>query len=67
MCLTELGAWQTVNYAEPPPPPPNWQDALMDISEDHGVDHVVAVGGSGTLQRSIAEPRMTNTIGVIST
>jgi NADPH:quinone reductase-like Zn-dependent oxidoreductase len=63
MCLTELGAWQTVNYAEPP----DWQDAFMDISEDHGVDHVVAVGGSGTLQRSIAETRMTNTIGVIGT
>jgi hypothetical protein len=39
----------------------------MGISEDHGVDHVVAVGGSGTLQRSIEETRMTNTIRVIGT
>ena len=61
--LMELGAWQTINYAETP----EWQDTVMDISEGRGVDHVVEVGGPGTLERSITATRIAGTIGVIGT
>lgn len=61
--LQELGAWQTVNYAEIP----EWQDAVMDITDGRGVDHVVEVGGPGTLERSIAATRIAGSIGVIGT
>jgi NADPH:quinone reductase-like Zn-dependent oxidoreductase len=61
--LTELGAWQTINYADTP----EWQDAVMDISEGRGVDHVVEVGGPGTMERSITATRIAGTIGVIGT
>ena len=61
--LTELGAWQTINYADTP----EWQDAVMDISEGRGVDHVVEVGGPGTMERSINATRIAGTIGVIGT
>ena len=59
--LTELGAWQTINYADTP----EWQDADMDISEGRGVDHVVEVGGPGTMERSITSTRIAGTIGGI--
>ena len=61
--LTELGAWQTINYADTP----EWQDTVMDISEGRGVDHVVEVGGPGTMERSITSTRIAGTIGVIGT
>jgi len=61
--LTELGAWQTINYADTP----EWQDAVLDISEGRGVDHVVEVGGLGTMERSITSTRIAGTIGVIDT
>jgi len=59
----ELGAWQTINYAETP----EWQDTVMDISEGRGVYHVVEVGGPGTMERSITATRIVGTIGVIGT
>ena len=44
-----LGADETVNYADLP----NWDDAVMDLTDGNGVDQVVEVGGPGTLQKSI--------------
>ncbi len=61
--LTELSAWQTITYADTP----EWQDAVMDISEGRGVDHVVEVGGPGTMERSITATRIAGTTGVIAT
>ncbi|WP_339104376.1 NAD(P)-dependent alcohol dehydrogenase [Haloterrigena salinisoli] len=43
----ELGATWTLNYEETP----EWGEAVQEAVG--GVDHVVEVGGSGTLQRSI--------------
>ena len=61
--LTELSAWQTITYADTP----EWQDTVMDISEGRGVDHVVEVGGPGTMERSITATRIAGTTGVIAT
>ncbi|MEE6211299.1 NAD(P)-dependent alcohol dehydrogenase [Salarchaeum sp. III] len=44
----ELGADDTINYEETP----EWGDEVMERTG--GVDHVVEVGGPGTLQQSLA-------------
>jgi NADPH:quinone reductase-like Zn-dependent oxidoreductase len=54
-----LGADHLVNYKTTP----DWGRAAREISGGRGVDHVVEVGGAGTLERSI---RATRPSGVIS-
>ncbi|MGR8919131.1 MAG: zinc-dependent alcohol dehydrogenase family protein [Gammaproteobacteria bacterium] len=56
-----LGAWQTVNYREKP----EWQDEVLALTDGRGVDHVVEVGGPGTLQKSIAATRVAGSLGLI--
>jgi NADPH:quinone reductase-like Zn-dependent oxidoreductase len=56
-----LGAWRTVNYRATP----DWNRAVLDITEGLGVDHVVEVGGAGTLERSIAACRIGGHIALI--
>jgi NADPH:quinone reductase-like Zn-dependent oxidoreductase len=55
-----LGAWQTVNYRERPA----WDEAVLEIT-GNGVDHVVEVGGAGTLARSIASARVAGHVALI--
>jgi NADPH:quinone reductase-like Zn-dependent oxidoreductase len=57
----ELGAWQTINYRATP----DWDKAALDVTGDRGVDHVVEVGGAGTLERSMQAARVAGTIGLI--
>lgn len=45
----QLGAWATVNYKAKP----DWDAEVWRISEKRGVDHVVEVGGPGTLGKSM--------------
>lgn len=45
----ELGAVATVNYATTP----DWDKEVWRITEKRGVDHVMEVGGPGTLARSM--------------
>jgi NADPH:quinone reductase-like Zn-dependent oxidoreductase len=45
----ELGAWATVNYRETP----DWDKVVWRLTEKRGVDHVVEVGGPGTLGKSM--------------
>ena len=45
-----LGAHHGVNYANRP----DWDRAVLELTDGRGVDHVVEVGGGGTLERSIA-------------
>jgi NADPH:quinone reductase-like Zn-dependent oxidoreductase len=47
--LRELGADDVVNYRETP----DWQVAVRELTGGKGVDHIVEVGGTGTLERSI--------------
>jgi NADPH:quinone reductase-like Zn-dependent oxidoreductase len=44
-----LGAWATVNYKTTP----EWDAEVWRVTEKRGVDHVVEVGGPGTLGKSM--------------
>jgi NADPH:quinone reductase-like Zn-dependent oxidoreductase len=57
----ELGAWHTLNYRATP----EWDRAVLDLTDGVGVDHVVEVGGAGTLERSIAACRIAGHIALI--
>ncbi len=56
-----LGADHTLNYREQP----NWGRALRDWTGGIGVDHVVEVGGPGTLAQSIEAVRVGGHISLI--
>lgn len=56
-----LGAWQTLNYRTTP----EWAQAVLDLTDGLGVDHVVEVGGAGTLERSIAACRVGGHVALI--
>jgi len=56
-----LGAWRTVNYRSEP----EWQQRVLDVTDGRGVDHVLEVGGAGTLQRSLAALRVGGSIGFV--
>lgn len=57
----ELGAEFTVNYAAQP----EWGQAVRDWTQGRGVDHVIEVGGPGTLNQSIDAVRIGGTIALI--
>jgi NADPH:quinone reductase-like Zn-dependent oxidoreductase len=56
-----LGADELINYVEVP----EWQKRVLDLTSGVGVDHVLEVGGLGTLQRSIRATRVSGTISLI--
>ena len=56
-----LGAWQTINYKTTP----DWDKRALDLTDKNGVDHIVEVGGAGTLARSMRAVRVAGTISVI--
>jgi len=61
----ELGADETVNYRETP----DWDKEVLRLTGGAGVDHVVEVGGAGTLPKSVAAVRVGGhvcLIGVLS-
>lgn len=47
--LSKLGSDHTINYREHE----DWDRAVLEVTGDRGVDHVVEVGGTGTLARSV--------------
>jgi NADPH:quinone reductase-like Zn-dependent oxidoreductase len=57
----ELGAWRTINYAEDE----GWGAAARALTDGVGVDHVVEVGGAGTLGQSLAAARVGGQVSVI--
>lgn len=57
----DLGADFLVNYREQP----DWGRAVWDWTGGHGVDHVVEVGGPGTLGQSITAVRLGGHISMI--
>lgn len=59
--VRELGAWQTINYRTTP----DWQDAVREVTGGAGADHIVEVGGPGTLQKSITAARIGGRIALI--
>jgi NADPH:quinone reductase-like Zn-dependent oxidoreductase len=57
----QLGADETINYRATP----NWDDEVLRLTANRGVDHVVEVGGSGTLPRSLRSARPSGHIYII--
>src|SRR5262249_8201267 len=47
--LRALGADAVINYRETP----QWHQAVLEATDGRGVDHVVEVGGAGTLEQSL--------------
>ncbi|HEY5964707.1 MAG TPA: NAD(P)-dependent alcohol dehydrogenase [Xanthobacteraceae bacterium] len=56
-----LGASHTVNYKSTP----DWEKSAMEFTGGRGVDHVVEVGGQGTLMRSFGALRIGGKISMI--
>ncbi|BBO35751.1 zinc-dependent alcohol dehydrogenase family protein [Lacipirellula parvula] len=56
-----LGADETINYKTHPA----WEKEVLRLTDGVGVDHVVEVGGAGTISKSIASARIAGKIGVI--
>jgi NADPH:quinone reductase-like Zn-dependent oxidoreductase len=56
-----LGADHTINYKTEA----NWGEVVRQLTEGHGVDHVVEVGGPGTLPQSITAVRNGGHISLI--
>jgi NADPH:quinone reductase-like Zn-dependent oxidoreductase len=59
--VKKLGADETINYRATP----NWDEEARKLTNDEGVDHVVEVGGSGTMPRSLRAVRMQGMVSVI--
>jgi NADPH:quinone reductase-like Zn-dependent oxidoreductase len=57
----KLGASAGVNYRTHP----KWEDAVRELTGGIGVDHVVEVGGAGTLAQSFKAVRRSGRISVI--
>lgn len=60
--LKKLGADHVINYKTEP----NWGEAARKLTPDEaGVDHIIEVGGSGTLQQSFKCVKLEGIISVI--
>ncbi|WP_315790077.1 NAD(P)-dependent alcohol dehydrogenase [Fischerella sp. JS2] len=57
----ELGADETINYKITP----DWEKQVYELSDRTGVDHVVEVGGAGTLPKSLQAVRIGGSISLI--
>jgi len=56
-----LGADETINYRTTP----DWELEALRLTNNLGVDHVVEVGGSGTIQRSLKAVRPSGHVYII--
>lgn len=56
-----LGADSGINYRKTP----RWGKAIRDLTDGRGVDHIVELGGAGTLQESLAAVRVGGHISMI--
>lgn len=59
--VRSMGASETINYKSQP----EWEKAARELTGGRGVDHVVEVGGSDTISRSLRAVRMGGTVSVI--
>lgn len=57
----KLGAAHTINYNTTP----DWDKEVLRLTEGRGVDHILEVGGPGTLEKSLAAVRYAGYIHVI--
>ena len=59
--LREMGADHTINYKRDE----SWGQTILDLTDGRGVDHVIEVGGPGTLPQSITACRIGGHIALI--
>ena len=59
--LKALGADAVINYRERE----DWDAAVLELTKKKGVDHVVEVGGSGTLAKSLTSVRLGGHVAMI--
>lgn len=59
--LKALGADETINYRSIP----DWDRAVLDLTDGVGVEHVIEVGGAGTIEKSLASVRVGGTVSMI--
>ena len=59
--VRDLGAWETINYANTP----DWAERAVALTGGKGVDHVVEVGGLGTMEESFRAARPGGTVSLI--
>jgi NADPH:quinone reductase-like Zn-dependent oxidoreductase len=57
----QLGAWATINYKTTP----DWAKRTLELTNGEGADHVVEVGGAGTLEQSFKAARIGGTVSLI--
>ena len=59
--VRKLGSWREINYVENP----SWGKLVQEMTEGIGVNHIVEVGGAGTLQQSLQAIRVGGQISLI--
>ena len=59
--LRSIGADETINYKTRE----DWDGAVMELTRKRGADHVIEVGGAGTLTRSINAVRIGGHVAMI--
>lgn len=57
----QIGADETINYRTCE----DWDKAVLDLTDGRGLDHVIEVGGTGTLARSVKSVRVGGHIALI--
>lgn len=59
--VRELGGAETINYRTTP----EWDRKVRELTGGRGVDHIIEVGGAGTLARSLKAVRLGGRIALI--
>ncbi len=57
----QLGASEVINYRTTP----DWDQRVLELTDGEGVDHVVEVGGAGTLEKSLRAVRVGGHVSLI--
>ena len=57
----KLGAKHLINYKKTP----DWEDEVLRITNGRGVDHVIEVGGPGTITRSLKAARFGGNVALV--
>lgn len=59
--LVALGADEVVNYRATP----DWEQTVRTLTQGRGVDHVIEVGGAGTLEKSLKSVTIDGQIAIV--
>src|SRR5262249_29434932 len=59
--IKKLGADEVINYKKTP----DWDKEVYKLTNKKGVDHVIEVGGAGTLSKSLHAVRVGGTVSMI--